>query len=272
MYHSRLPLLSCLLASLSIHCHAELIHNIYHLGIKADSALYNKTLLDLNENTVAGTVILDTVAPFVTTRTGLMSMEVFASYTTGTDAVNAGLGSVYRVITGDDSLYGYHASIQLSTSNTDIRTATINIGSELFSRYFDARANLYVPTGNKDQTYDGKEFRAMRGSSIEISRKIGINYASHITLNSMLYHFYDDQVDQPISASKIALTYANTVGRSKSVGVAVEIGNDNEIRASGHMSISLINLSSYIMTPINRTLLSAPSRITTAVWGLKSES
>lgn len=255
-------------AVLSLSAYAETVHNVFHLEVTGNNFLYNKEILDLNEHDVAGTIALDTVVPLSTTKGGLVNIDFTAAYTSGTDSVFIGAGPIYRVVTSHDSFYGMYGFLSYNTVNSDIKTTTLNIGTEVNNSLFSANLNIYAPVDNDQQNYNGVDYQPMQGTSLSLERKFPLSYTTMITLSSTISQFYNKDVATPISSSKIGLAVVNIDGRTKRFEIEAELGNDSEVRAGGRISVALIRGSPYILSPLNRALISSPTRLKTAVWGL----
>lgn len=255
-------------AVLSLSAYAETVHNVFHLEVTGNNFLHNKVILDLNDHTTAGSIALDTVVPLSTTKGGLVNIDFTAAYTAGTDSVFIGAGPVYRVVTSHDAFYGIYGFINYNTVNSDIKTTTLNIGTEVSNGLFAANLNIYAPIDTDPQNYNGVAYQVMQGTSLSLERKFPLSYTTSVSLTSTISQFYDQNVATPISSSKIGLALVNIDGRTKRFEIEAELGNDSEARIGGRVSIALIRGSPYILSPLNRALLSAPTRLNTAVWGL----
>ena len=270
--HTLKRILLATTALFTVNTYATTEHNVFHIEALGNNFLYNKEMLAVNDKQVAGTFALDAVIPLSTTRGGLICVDFAAAYTAGTDTVNIGAGPIYRVVTDHDSYYGLYGLLNYNTVNSDIKTTTLNIGTEVSNRLFSANFNLYAPIDSDSQSYAGEAYQTMQGTSLSLERKFHMSYTSSISLISTISQFYHQDVATPISSSKIGLAYQNTNGRTKRFEIEAELGNDNEVRAGGRLSIALIRGSPYILSPLNRGLLSKPNRLPTSVWGLYTAS
>ena len=246
---------------------ADVIRNVFHIQTSADNYLHNETVLDINGKDKSYGLNVDSIIPASKSEGGLVMINSTLFYDNGSDVVGIGLGPIYRQKLDTNTLYSVYGLLNYSSLQTDTKNSTLVLGSEIFGKHFDVHMNSYFPVQSDTETFNSVDYKLMGGSDIIVTRHFHLNYATELCVYSSISQFYEKNVTDKLSSSKLGINIANTTGRIKSLSLVVEMGNDDDVRYGANLAFSLHSISPYVLSSLNHAMLSAPKVIRTPVLG-----
>lgn len=247
--------------------HAFTIDNVIYVDIFSNQYLYAEKLVNVNQKERSQGFEINAVTPVFSTDSGLINLNSAFFYDYGTNIAGAGIGPIYRRKLDDGSLFGIFGLVNYSDNEFKMQNTVFNLGSEIYSRYFDIHVNNFIPIHEDITTIGDTSYKPMRGHEILLSRKIPLSYTFDIVLESSIGHYFDTESDDKYSFSRIGLQFSNRSGKASSLAIAAELGNDAKTRYGLRLQHSWMDSTAVASSSLNQSMLAAPYTLRYPVFG-----